>query len=203
MSAGVDLGGVGIVVDNHIVDSQGEGLLSTVRRLFLLDTKKGGKFTLSGCPTRYKRTDGDQLVEWLSGGISFWKKEVLDNYAFDEWFAGTGYYEDVDFAYRVSRDYRLYLASMAKCHHLDHAIRKEKLIPYGLWQITAWWYLVRKVKSFNYFFVLWSMLGLTVNNIVMGILNPSSNRLRIAFGNIKGLGTVFIGKALIKKGFSK
>ncbi|MFT6069514.1 MAG: GT2 family glycosyltransferase [Bacteriovoracaceae bacterium] len=173
-----------------------------IRGLFLLDSPKGGTFTLSGCPTMYRDINKTVEVEWLSGGVTFWKRKVFNEFKFDEWFSGTGYMEDVDFSYRVSRKYSLATCGEARCFHYHHPTPKEKLKILGTWQVTSWWYFSNKM-NFSKFFVFWSLIGISINNLTLGILSPGSHRLRKFLGNLIGIKTIVRGKALLRTGFQK
>ena len=194
----IPLAGVGLNIRNSRPSSR-----SKLRNLFLLDTPTGGVFTRSGCPVALSNVQETQQVDWLSGGNSFWKKNILKEFKFDEWFSGTGFSEDVDFSYQVSRKFSLYYLVKTGCIHLDHPVSHEKAFGYGTWQITAWWYFIRKAKSFSSFLVLWSMLGLFINNFIVGIIKPSSYRFLRSLGNLRGLFFIFIGRALVKRTFHK
>ena len=192
------LAGVGLNIKNSLPSNR-----SKLRDLFLLDAPIGGIFTRSGCPTALSKVQKTQKVDWLSGGNSFWQKKILKEFAFDEWFSGTGYHEDVDFSYRVSRKYSLYYLVKSGCIHLDHPVSKTKAPGYGTWQITAWWYFTHKDKSFCALLVLWSMLGLFINNFIGGIVKPSSYRMLQSMGNLRGFFYIITGRALIKRTFHK
>lgn len=172
------------------------------RGLFFLDAPKGGSFTASGCPTMYRDIKNTSEVEWVSGGVTFWRKKVFSEFKFDEWFSGTGYLEDIDFSYRVSRKYSLATCGEARCFHYHHPTSKERLKTLGSWQVTSWWYFSDKMK-FNKFCVIWSLIGLSFNNFISGIISPSSHRIRKFMGNLQGLSKVFTGKALTKTGWQK
>ena len=190
--------GIGLTINN-----QADLKRSFLREFFMLDKLPGGVFTKSGCPSAIRPSKVDLELEWVYGGATFWKREILQTYKYDEWFDGTGYYEDVDFSYRVSRDHKIALCSSARCFHYHHPVRKEKMVALGEWQLTGWWYFISKASNFNKFFVLWSMVGVAFNNFMMGLLKPGNNRLRSFLGNLKGLIRIFSGNALVKKGFSK
>ena len=129
--------------------------------------------------------------------------KILKEFEFDEWFSGTGYNEDVDFSYRVSREYALYYLVKSGCIHLDHPVNKKTAFGYGTWQITAWWYFTRKAKSFSVLLVLWSMLGLFINNFIAGIMKPLSYRLVWSMGNLRGFFYIITGRALDKRTLHK
>lgn len=193
-----NIGGVGLALE-----SDPEIPNSWARRFFLLDEPSGGQFTRSGVSTAFRKGQGDQEVEWLSGGTAFWKKEVLDTFKFDEWFEGIGYLEDVEFSYRASRCYKLYRCNQASCFHDSHQVPKEKLRALGVWQLTSWWYFVRKAQSFSLIFVFWSMFWIFVNNFVMGILRPQGHRWRKAIGNAQGFFYILTGRGKRRWAFYK
>lgn len=190
--------GIGLVFKNF--PSRGT---SFVRNLLLIDGKNDGGFTASGLPNSIHDHSKSINVEWLHGGATFWSKNVLEEYKFDEWFSGVGYFEDIDFSYRVSRKYPLAILSEAKCVTDDRPIPKEKLFRVGTWQIVSWWYFVSKTKSFNKILVIYSMLGALLTNLVVGIVKPSSHRLRNAFGNLYGAWIILSGKTNKHVGFQK
>lgn len=193
-----NLSGVGITINNQVDLKR-----SLIREFLLLDKLPGGLFTKSGCPSAIRPSKVDLELEWIYGGATFWKREILESYKYDEWFDGTGYYEDVDFSFRVSRENRIALCSSSRCFHYHHPVRKERLIALGEWQITGWWYFISKSRNFNRLFVLWSMIGVSLINLAIGLSRPKSNRLRSFLGNIKGLFRILTGTALTKTGFSK
>lgn len=196
--AGKPLGGVGLTINN-------EGLMafSRWRNFMLLDKAPGGVFTRSGCPAAIRSFAPDMDLEWLYGGATFWHTDVLRDFAYDEWFEGTGYYEDIDFSFRAATRYRLALNTRSRCFHYHHPVRQERLVALGTWQLAGWWYFVRKVGAFPLPYVFWSMLGLTLNNLGMGLLRPANGRLRRGWGNLKGLGLILTGRALQSRKFSK
>jgi len=192
------LGGVGLTIIN-VPNTR----YKLSKAFFLLDNSRYGFFTTSGLPGMLHKTDEIRTVEWLSGGVTFWKAELLAEFKFDEWFEGTGYLEDVEFSYRASRKYSLIYCGPAKCFHFSHPVPLTKMKDLGVWQITAWWYFIKKFNDFNIIAVFWSMTGVILNNAVCGTINPSSHRLRKFFGNIQGLAMVLTGNALKRRTWHK
>lgn len=190
--------GIGLVINN-----QADIKFSFYRSLFLMDKEPGGVFTPSGINAAIRPVKRDLRVEWIYGGATFWHSEILRNFKFDEWFSGVGYFEDVDFSYRVSRIHKITLSAKARCWHYHHAVRKEKMFSLGQWQIVAWWYFISKYQGFNKLIVLWSMGGVALSNLINGLLKPSSNRLRSAWGNVNGLLVILKGKVHQFQGFQK
>lgn len=192
------LGGVGLKIKN-----QPNPKKSFLRELFLIDNFPGGVVTLSGAAAPIRPYDESLEVEWLYGGATFWKKEVLDNYSFDEWYSGVGYCEDLDFSYRVSRNYKLMISANSECFHHDKEIRLEKMKPMGEWSVVAWWYFARIKNDFNPIFILWSIFSISLANLFSSILKGNRGRWNYFLGTVGGVFKILLGKVQNSKGFQK
>lgn len=198
LNKNVDLGGVGLKIKN-----QPNPPKSLIKNLMLLDDYPGGVVTASGAAGAIRPYSSSRNVEWLYGGATFWKKEILDEYDFDEWFSGVGYCEDLDFSYKVSRLHKLMLCAEAECFHHDKEISIEKMVPMGEWSIVAWWYFARVKHDFNVFLVLWSMAGLSLANLSYAFLRLSKKNWNYFKGTILGLKKIALGRVVSHKGFQK
>jgi glycosyltransferase involved in cell wall biosynthesis len=192
-----DAGGFGMVYNNPIPVP-----FSIFRKIFLADKHPGGVVTISGVPSSIRSWYYNLKVEWIYGGACFWPRKTLSEFKYDEWYSGIGYMEDVDFSYRVSRKYTLWMVGASRCYHNSHPINKSKLEKYGAWLFVSWWYFSMKHK-FNPLLIFWSMLGFFLSNILHGIFRPSSGRLLAAFGNLKGLSVIIRGQVNNFQGFQK
>ncbi|MDH4467880.1 MAG: glycosyltransferase [Bacteriovoracaceae bacterium] len=175
----------------------------TYNKFFLMDSTTPGKITPSGYPAVIPCTQTDLKTDWLYGGATFWASHIFKDYLFDEWFFGTGYMEDIDFSYRVSRKYELMVSSQSKCYHYHHGISIGKEVSIGEWQLTSWWYFVNKYNDFNRPAVLWSMLGLIMKNLVRVLYFRSKSHALRSKGHIMGIYKILLGKANDIKGFQK
>jgi glycosyltransferase involved in cell wall biosynthesis len=82
-------------------------------------------------------------VEQLMGGVSSFKKEVLDIHKFSTYFEGYGLYEDAEFTIRISKFGQLYLNTNAKLeHHHDESGRPNRY-NYGKMVVRNGWYVWR------------------------------------------------------------
>lgn len=198
----LEVKGTGLVITNQ--EQLSHGLIDNLFRiLFFTDKEPGGMITKSGKASAIRVVKNDQRVEWIYGGATFWHKDIISEFSFDEWFSGVGYIEDVDFSYRVSRKYKLMICASAQCFHYHHAIRKERFFDMGTWHFVAWWYFIIKNGNFSRFLVLWSMLGMFLSNLFFGIIKPSTFRLRSAIGNLKAFYIIFTGKVFNYQGYQK
>tara|TARA_R110001583_G_scaffold162719_1_gene314978 strand:- start:32680 stop:33678 length:999 start_codon:yes stop_codon:yes gene_type:complete len=82
-------------------------------------------------------------VEFFMGGVSSFKKELLNKIKFSTYFEGYGLYEDLDFCLRASQLGQLYVNTSAQLeHHHEEAGRPNKFT-YGKMVVRNGWYVWR------------------------------------------------------------
>jgi len=99
-----------------------------LRRLFYQDQFGNGKFRPSGLPTWVHGEKKILKTEFLSGCASAYRRQVLNEFKFDEklgMLGGYCYLEDVDFSYRVSQKYDLLYTPFAKLEHQASWLKKN------------------------------------------------------------------------------
>jgi len=165
-----------------------------LKSLFLLDSKKRGEVLSSGYHTSIGRVTENRYVRWLSGGVTVWRREVIKNFAYDEWYQGTGYLEDVDYSYTVGKKYKLVVVADACVQHLSYPLRKDRNYVLGKWQAVNRVYFVKKQGDFRLPACYWSMLGEFLLNLATGIGKIDTGRLSRAWGNLVGLAYVAQGR---------
>ena len=165
-----------------------------IKSLFLLESQKRGDMLRSGYQTAIGRVAKDTYVRWLSGGVTLWRRRVIDEFAYDEWFQGTGYLEDVDYSYRVGKRYKLVVVANAQVQHLTHPVRKDSNYVLGKWQAVNRFYFVKKHRDFFLLLSYWSALGELLLNLGTAIRQIDSGRLKRAWGNLVGLLYVVRGR---------
>jgi len=163
--------------------------LTTLMSLAGLDHPVPGRVISTGCTSPVGCPSEDIDVEWLCGGATVWRSAVIKEYGYDEWFQGTGLWEDVDFSYSVCERYKLAIISSARVAHYHHPVLPEKYFLLGEWQVLNRMYFVKKhrhrglsvknawLASFSYIFL----------NIVLTLLHRNLNGLRCAWGNMLGI----------------
>jgi len=110
------IGGVCGNISNQKHQSE-KGMYYWIRKIFLIGMSGDGCFRISGQPTFVYGTDYVKQVEFLPGGLTAYKREIFDEYLFDEKLTGYCYAEDTDFSYRVSRKYKNYYTPYARAFH--------------------------------------------------------------------------------------
>ena len=132
-------------------------------------------------------------VKWLSGGATIWRKSVIKDFQYDEWFQGLGYLEDVDYSFRVAQKYELVVVSNAKLEHFPTPIRAEISYIYGKWQIINRLYFVNKFQQLSKPLCYWAFAGQFIINLGKGLLTMDVRALKRALGNIVGIALSIFG----------
>lgn len=164
------------------------------KSFFLIENKKRGEILRSGYQTSIGCVRNDLYVRWLSGGVTVWRRKVIQEFSYDEWFDGTGYLEDVDYSYRVGRKYKLAVVANARVHHLSPPVKRDKNFLLGKWQVINRLYFVRKYSELSVARCCWALCGQLLVNLgkcVEGVDKASFERV---LGNLAGVGTVMRGR---------
>ena len=188
---GTDYGGAAFSITNC-----GEPVGTRIKEILLLDATKKGRVLPTGWASMLGNTSKTINVEWLCGGATVWKREILNEFEYDEWFKGTGYMEDVDFSFRVSENYKLALVADARVAHYQHPVLPDRYYLLGKWQIVNRMYFVRKHSDRGLSIVqAWiSSFSVILLNLFIGMVRKDSNRFRCAWGNITGIIITLINK---------
>ncbi|NMB92556.1 MAG: glycosyltransferase family 2 protein [Parcubacteria group bacterium] len=194
-----EIGGVGglIIQANRI---SGKNFVADLfKRIFLLTNDNGlGKMLPSGWGTVQYRSNTTNIAETeILQGCCSYRKEVLNEYKFDENLTGAAIREDLDISYRVSRKYKLIYTPFAKLYHKSSPAGREKEKLYYQKYTFNHYYLFKKNMKhsmFNILCFIWSDIGSVIGIILLSLKKGS-------FEPIKGAlnGYIQIFKDLTRK----
>lgn len=138
--------------------------------IFLLSkVRRDGRFQYSGFSTHPYGFDSIVEVECVPGGLTAYRKEVFQDFKFDEFLQGYCYMEDVDFSYRESRKFRNVYTPYAKVIHNESPLSREKRYGNRKMLIMNHYYFFKKNHSQDFFHVTtfwWSVFGLFFIEII-------------------------------------
>ena len=148
-----------------------------------------GSVAPSGLVCEVGRVNIDIESDWLCGGATVWRREVIEAYSYDNWFQGTGFMEDVDYSYRVRERYRLFVLAAARLAHFTPPVRPDRQFLFGKWQVINRMYIVRKYRHRGLSLrKAWGVsLILLVANSLRGIFNRQPGLLDRSMGNLAGI----------------
>jgi len=136
-----------------------------LQAFFLMPYEGNGKFLASGAPTfpHWKRDFTE--TEFVSGGCTFWRREIIKEYRFDERLSDYGHGDDVDVSYRISRKYKLFLQPKAVCFQEANPPGRDLGRKYRQAWIQNMYYLAQKngVSLIAYF---WCVFGHFLRDLV-------------------------------------
>jgi len=194
-NAGEDSGGCGF----NIVNAQAPQAMK-LKEFFGIDASCRGVVLPSGFNSAIYPVDSTIKTEWLCGGATVWRKEVFDEFLFDEAYAGYGACEDLDFSYRVGKKYSLWVCHEAQVTHLheQHKFSVLRSLKNGRDEVLNRGYFLGKHPELDNTRYYWAIFGRSLTNAVKGITGFRAEDCLRALGNILG-----IGQQILRRVFKK
>jgi GT2 family glycosyltransferase len=187
-SASADIGGAQFNMINHPpIFAGGLKRLPFISSLGLYSGNPGDVLP-SGFQVMVGPVSRTVYVRWLGSGASIWRRTVFAAEAFDEWFQGYSYLEDLDFSYRVGKHFRLAVVGGADYEHLPASEGRGGGFRFGRREAVNRLYFVAKNPELSR---LRCMLTLTLR---LAISLAMAGRERKAYYLARAAGTL-IGSA--------
>lgn len=155
-----DVAGVGGMIQNPPLRRN-----NLLRRIFYLDSKRGGKVLPSG--VNVQLFDANELtpVDWISGCTMSFRRCIFNEFHFDSTMQDYSLGEDVDFTFRLSRRYRLLITPEAQIWHLQAESGRDDAMRYARKQILFRYRLVlSNPNELSVTAFLWCCLGDVLQN---------------------------------------
>jgi glycosyltransferase involved in cell wall biosynthesis len=186
-----DIGGAAFNIVNNPVPK-----VMFLKQLFGIDSRKPGRVLASGFPSSIPPQTAQIETDWLFGGATLWRRHVINEFAYDEWFIGTGFMEDVEYSFNVRGRYRLVLVAEARLVHRSHPVRPDRQYLLGWWQVVNRMYFVSKYRhrGMSIARAWWATVGLIVLNTLAAIWRRSPQHWNRARGNVAGLYALLTGR---------
>lgn len=200
------IGGVGGLIAN----SEPKKLLHLLRRivdiLFLVSGFDEGKILPSGFATNFgvkrKPSKKKMEVDFLSGGVTSFKKEIFKEFSFDnERYRNYGLGEDQDFSYRVSRKYKLVVNPKAMLLHLESPqMRPDKKAIGRMFVLNRYVFFREHVKKhwWSWLFFYYALFGYLVDRTIIFVFSPKREHFDRLRGVFRGIIDIVKGKHIIK-----
>lgn len=199
------VGGVGGAIANHKPLNAAHKLRRVIEFVFLVTGIREGRVLPSGFCTNYGMTcfplKEKTEVDFLSGGVSSFRKEVFRDFAFDTVrFRKYAMGEDKDFTYRVSKKYRLIYQPAARLLHME----SPKMSPdnyregrmFVLYQHLFFDRYVKKGLASRFLFY-YALAGYTVTRAIIFALSPGRGTFDRMRGIVSGIGALLSGREII------
>ncbi len=123
-----------------------------------------GSITKAGFPNFIsgQASNRNRFTRILSGCNMFYRKNVFEDFLFDEYFEGYSLMEDAEFSYRISQKYKLMYVSDAKLVHHHSPSQRINLKRYFEMTVLNHNYVFKKLikkSNLDWLFYLWSNVG--------------------------------------------
>lgn len=161
---------------------------SWLKSAFLLGSPEPGRVLKSGMTSSNCNVSKDVKVQWLCGGATIWKQEILKKFLHREISSRWAIAEDLIFSYPVGKKYPLYVCADAKCRH-EHQIdyvSKAKHRFHGYTQTIWLFYFVESNKELSRFLFLWILLVKIMGRFATGIFTLRNAPIEFAAGQVQG-----------------
>ena len=161
---------------------------SRARAFIGMSSQQQGRVLLSGYNVATSPVLEDLRTEWLSGGATVWRQQILKQFAHKEIQSRWAICEDVIFSYPIGKKFPLYVCADANVRHehvFDHTA-KMKYRYYGR-TVTLWrLYFVESHAELSRLFFLWMLLGQITARCISGITSFRMSNIQYAVGQIEG-----------------
>jgi glycosyltransferase involved in cell wall biosynthesis len=192
------IGGVGGAIANNKPLSRKQRVKRIFEIVFLTSGLKEGSVLPSGFCTNFGDT-GRPLtvnteVDFLSGGVSSFRKEIFNEFLFDEIkFQKYGLGEDKDFTYRVSRKYKLIFNPDARLLHLHSPQMRPDHFKDGWMHVNyAYIFFNSHIKKgfLSMLFFYYALFGYVLSRIITLLLSPKKGNLLFLKGVLRGVAEI-------------
>jgi len=125
-------------------------------------------------------------TDWIPG-VAVWRREVFERFRYDEWFRGYSYLEDLDFSFRVGRQFRMAVVGPARYHHLQAPDGRGNDYEFGRREVLNRFHFVAKHAELSPRACLMA-IGMRLGISLAAMLRRRRTSFGVrAFGNVIGL----------------
>lgn len=170
-----------------------------LKGLMGLTGRQAGKVLRSGINTPILSINENISSQWVCGGATIWRQEILKTYTNSPQDAMWASSEDLNFSYPIGKLYPLFICADAKVNH-EHVYDlriKRKHRYYGRTETLWRFFFVESNQELSRTVFLWSQATTIVARFIKGIISFQPRHFEFGLGQIEG---VISGlKAIVKK----
>lgn len=169
---------------------------SRLRELFYASAKEPAKVLKSGLVTQLTNVAVDTKAEWLNGGTTSWRQDILiEKIHKKEVNAKWAPCEDLLFSYPVGKEYDLYVCASAKVIHDDIILTELPFSAlYYRGKILSYWllYFVKENKDLSVLAWFIALFTMATAELLVNILKGKFSYLGLPMGRYIGVLTGLI-----------
>jgi len=160
---------------------------SRLAEILGLYSSRKGAVMRSGFQTMIGPVQVVTHCDWLPTTAVVWRKRVFESFRFDEWFDGYSYLEDLDFSYRVGKEFTLVLVPGSRYSHFPGACGRGNGFAFGLREVRNRLYFVGKNPELSRLRCVSALSVRSLMNLGLAIRRKEAYYLQRFLGNLTGL----------------
>ena len=148
-----------------------------------------GKVLKSGINTPILSIRENISSQWVCGGATIWRQEILKKFTNAPKNTMWASSEDLNFSYQIGKLYPMYVCADAKVNHehvYDLSI-KTKYRYYGRTETLWRFFFVESHQEFSRMAFLWSQLTTIIARFIKGIISLQVRHFQFGLGQIEGV----------------
>ena len=173
---------------------------SFMRGIMGMSSRQQGKVLRSGFNVSIMRIDEDLFPQWVSGGATVWRKEILHEYTQKEVSSRWASCEDLIFSYPIGKTFPFSVCADAKVRH-EHVYDQSKSTGhqfYGFTETIWRFHFVQQNDDLSVPYFVLMILSSCIGRLMLGIRKLEKRQFEFASGTLMGLITGL--KIINKKG---
>ena len=162
---------------------------SRLKALLNMSAKKEGYLLKSGYNTGFGNVNANIKIQYVYGGASVWRLDILKKFSHREIKSKWATCEDLIYSYPIGKLFPLYVCADAKVRH-EHVFlnRKDPLVRYRgknslLWRL----YFIETNTEFSAFLYLFQQAMIVLFRFVRGVLTCNFDEIKYACGQAEGI----------------
>lgn len=184
--APVDTAGVGFTISNGPAPN-----VSYLREFLGIDHRQPGRVLQTGMSSSITHLLHDIRSQWLNGGTTVWKRDILVTYPHPEIDCRWAIAEDLIFSYPIGKNFPLYVCARATVEHLELKLHKKPNhwhFCHGQTQTIWLYYFVTSNSDLSPALFLLTLATRGVPKFLLGICTMNSAQ----FWNALGMARAFV-----------
>jgi len=164
------------------------GRCSWLELILGLNAPQKGRVLRSGMTTSNCQVATDLCSQWLCGGATIWKKNILDMFPHKEISSRWAIGEDIIFSYPIGKKFPLYVCAASRVSHehtMDYVSRMKYRF-HGRTQTLWLFYFVESNRDLSRLLFFWTLFVRIFAKCVMGVIMFKIDYFEFAVGQLEG-----------------
>jgi glycosyltransferase involved in cell wall biosynthesis len=164
---------------------------SFLARLLLMSSAEPGRVLRSGYNSRIDSINADLRTQWLGGGYTVWKREILHQYPQSDLKTRWAIGEDLRYSYPIGKAYPLHVCAAARVRHeyvYDQAPAQAIDRYRGRKSSLSIFYFVTLHEELSRWACLWMLTGKLLAYAAKGCFTLDARALLNAVGQAEAIG---------------